>query len=31
MAQETDASIVWLDAGKGKGDGEGKRERKPKK
>jgi hypothetical protein len=31
LAQETDASIVWLDAGKGKGDGKGKSERKPKK
>jgi hypothetical protein len=31
MAQETGASIVWLDAGKEKGDGEGKSERKPKK
>ena len=31
MAQETDAAIVWLEAGKGKGDGEGKSERKPKK
>jgi hypothetical protein len=31
IAQETDAGIVWLDAGKGKGDGKEKGEHKPQK
>ena len=31
IAQETGATIVWLEAGKGKGDGKDKSEHKPRK